>query len=70
MNPVYSVSHQCIWATIHKILVLIACAQMPPLNAHADFSSRARGLIFVIPVRLFLIPYFVFARSEGSGRST
>ena len=41
--------------------------QTPPLNAHADVSSRARGLNF--GQRLYLHPYFVYTSSKGSGRS-
>ena len=51
------------------ILVLIAYAQKPPLNVHANISSRAtcRDLIFDLTHHLH--PYIVHASSEGSGES-
>ena len=49
------------------ILVLIAYAQASPLNAHADISRRARGLNFGLS--LPLLPYFVYARRKGSGKT-
>ena len=48
-----------------KILALIAYTQKPPINAHVDISSRARGLNFGLSLHLH--PYFVFAISEGCG---
>ena len=39
----------------YKIIRLIAYAQKPPLQAHADVSSSVRGPFFG------LIPYFVYA---------
>ena len=35
----------------HGILELVAYAQKPPLNGHADLSSRARGLNFSLSLR-------------------
>ena len=49
----------------HEVLLLIAYAQMPLLNAHADNSSEARSLNFGLSLRLQL--YFIYASSEGSG---
>ena len=57
-------------AVLHRfyyILVLIAYAQRPPLNAHAGVSSGSRGL--TVGVSLHLHPYFMYASSEGSGQS-
>ena len=48
----------------HKILVLIAYAQKPPLNIHNLVSSRVRGQIFGLSLQL--LPYFVYAEREGS----
>ena len=39
---------------------------MPPLNTHADISSRARGLLFGLDLSLNL--YFIYMRSEDSGK--
>ena len=50
-----------------EVLVLIAYAQMPLINAHAEVSSKARDIHFVLS--LHLQPYFVYAISEGSGES-
>ena len=41
-----------IYGPAHEILVLIACAQIPLINAHTDISSRARGLNFVLSLYL------------------
>ena len=41
--------------------------QKPPLNAHSDVSSRARGLNFGLSLHLH--PYFVYASSEDSGET-
>ena len=49
---------------IHEISVLIVYAQKPHLNAHAEVSSGARGLNFVLSLHLH--PYFVYASGEGS----
>ena len=51
----------------HKILVLIAYAQMPLLNTYDDVSSEARGLIFCSSLHLY--PYFVYSSRDGSGVS-
>ena len=53
----------CIFVPAHKILVLIAYVQMPPLN----ISSRASSLYFHLS--LPLLPYFAYVRSEGSDES-
>ena len=37
------------------------------INAHADVSTKARGLKFSL--RLHLQPYFVYKSSEGSSKS-
>ena len=52
---------------LHAILVLIAYAQRPPLNAHPDVPSGPTCTIFGL--RLYLHPYFVYASSEGSCES-
>ena len=36
----------------------------PPLNAHVDVSSGTR-----VGLSLYLRPYFVYASSDGSGKS-
>ena len=54
-------------ASLYMILVLIAYAQKPSLNAHADISSGARGLNFGLS--LHLLTNFVYSSSEGSGES-
>ena len=41
--------------------------QMPLLNINSDVSSWVRGVNFGL--RLHLHPYFVNARSKGSGKS-
>ena len=48
----------------HDILVLIAHAQKPRLNDHADISSGARGLNFGLSLHLH--PEFVYASSGYS----
>ena len=53
---------------IHKISILIAYAQKPPLNPHDDKSNRARDLNF--GQSLHLLSHFVFASSKYSGKST
>ena len=52
---------------IHEMLELIAYAQMPIMNAHADEYSKVRGLRFGLSLHKH--PYFVFVSSEGSGQS-
>ena len=47
------------------ICLLLNYTLKPHLKAHAEVSSRARGLQFVLS--LHLLSYFVHARSEGSG---
>ena len=46
-------------------MVLIAYAQMPLINAHADVISTARGLSFGMSIQLH--PCFVYTSSKGSG---
>ena len=43
----------------HNLVPIMICVQKPPLNAHADVSSRDSGLIpcLLLP----LLPYFVYA---------
>ena len=50
-----------------EILVSIAYAQMPLINALADISSKARCLNFTLSLSLH--SYFVYASSEGSDES-
>ena len=46
-------------------LVVIAYAQKPPINAHTDQCiQRASGLN--VGLSLNLLPFFVYASSEGS----
>ena len=64
--------HKIDWKTeVHmgqnKILVLIAYAQKPPINAHTDVSSSARGLNLGQSHYLHL--YFVYMSRECSGES-
>ena len=54
-------------ASLHMILVLIAHAQTPHLNAHADVWSGVRGLNFGLS--LHLLTNFVSSSSEVSGES-
>ena len=54
-------------ASLHIILVLIANEQKPHLNARAEGSSGARGLIFGLS--LHLLTNFVYSSSEVSGES-
>ena len=56
-----------IYGSPYKILVLITYAKQPPLNINLDVSSRARNLIF--GQKLPLLPCFVYARSEDSGKT-
>ena len=51
----------------HKILVLIAYVQMPPLNTYDDVSRGTRGLFFDLSNSL--LPNLVYVGSEGSGES-
>ena len=48
----------------HEILLLIAYAQKPSLNTHADTSGKFRGLI--CGRRLSIPCYFVYERSQDS----
>ena len=50
-----------------RIFRLIALAQIPLIIAHAGESCEVRCLN--VDLRLYLHPYFVHARSEGSGES-
>ena len=52
---------------LHKILVLIAYAQKPPVNATSDVYSESRVLMFSLSLPLH--PYFVYTINEGSGKS-
>ena len=47
---------------MHKILVIIAYAQMSIINVNVDVSSEARGLNFGL--RLYLHPYLMYAGRE------
>ena len=47
------------------ILVLIAHAQKPPLNAHADVYSEDRALKFGLNPHLYQL--FVYVSTEGLG---
>ena len=49
------------------ILILIACARDPPLNPHAGIYRGVRSLIFGLS--FLLLPYFMHARSQGSGKT-
>ena len=48
-------------------MVLIAIAQKPPINVHADVLSETRGLKFGLSLHLH--PYNVYMITEGSGES-
>ena len=48
-----------------EMLIVIAYAQEPHLNTHAVVSMEAKGLNFCPSIHL--LPYFVYANSEGSG---
>ena len=48
-------------------VVLMENAQETSLNAHACASVRVRGLRFGLS--LHLLPYYVYASSEGFGES-
>ena len=58
---------KCLVGPAHKVLVIIAYAQMPIINAHADVYRGARGLTFGLSLHLY--PYFVYVGSEGSDKS-
>ena len=49
------------------VYVLLACAQKPPLNAHAGISSEARSKFGFGSSSTY--PNFVYVSSEGSGQS-
>ena len=51
----------------HYILIFIAYAQKPSLNAHVDVSRSARCL--ELRLSLHLHPYFVYARSAAAQAS-
>ena len=56
-----------IYGSVHEILVLMAYAQTPLINATADISSWARGLNFGLSLHLH--PFFVDSSKEGSDYS-
>ena len=47
--------------------MLVTSEQVSRINAHVDVSSMAGGLVF--DLSLHPHPYFMYATSEGSGRS-
>ena len=51
----------------YEILVIIPCAQKPPINVHTSPSSESIGLTFDLSHHRH--PNFVYASSEGSGES-
>ena len=51
---------------VGEILVLNTYMQKPSFKSHAGLFSGARGLNFGLSL---LQPYFVYARSNGSGNS-
>ena len=51
----------------HETSVLIAYAQKPTLNTHADIFSEACGLKFGLSLHLY--PYIVYANIKGTGQS-
>ena len=51
-----------------KTLVHSAIAQRPPLNAHADLLSGARGLHFGLSLHLH--PYIMYTSSKSAGVCT
>ena len=46
-----------------EISVLIACAQMPLKDIHADISSKARGLKFVYAINEGFGELYILARA-------
>ena len=56
-----------IYGLTHKILVLNAYVQKPPLDANADAPITNKGLTFGLS--LHLNPYFVYASNIGSGQT-
>ena len=46
----------------HAILILLAYAQKPPLNANDDLSNTTRSLNFGL--RLYLVPRSVYVGSK------
>ena len=62
LNPLSGVATAAL-----EILVLIACAQKPTFDPHADLSSRVRGLNFGLSLHLY--PYFMYVSSKVSGES-
>ena len=61
------IAYNTIFETAHKTLERIPYAQKSHLNGHPEESSLARALIFGLT--LHLIPYIVYARSKGSGKT-
>ena len=59
---VISLKRVDMWAL--EILKLIAYAQVPLINAHADISSEARGVS--VGLNLHLYAHFVYASSDDS----
>ena len=57
----------CLYGPAHEILVNIANAQKPQINANVDISIGSRGLD--LGLRFHLYPYFVYASSDGSEES-
>ena len=50
-----------------RLFVFMVNEERPPVNAHGDIFSAARGHIFGLTIPL--LPYFMYARSEGSGKN-
>ena len=65
---VLDTSKQCvlIWTSIPDFGTYYIYVEMPLINAHANVSSRVRGLIFG---RSHLHPYFVYVSTEVFGKS-
>ena len=49
------------------LFVFMVNEERPPINAHGDIVSSARGHIFGLTIPL--LQYFMYVRSEGSGKN-
>ena len=61
----YTLQSAKLYLNLDTILIIIAYARMPLINAIADVSSKARDLNFSLSLHLY--PYFVHVSSEHSG---
>ena len=62
----HMIKHTSLKNLKHKVLVLIAYAQMLPTNDHVDLFNEARGINFCLSI--YLHPYFVYMSRKGFGK--